>query len=102
MHVLAPELSEPAILQALDQGSFYASTGVELAELERSGQGVKLTIKRQGIEEFRTRLIGKGGKVLAEEIGLEVAYQLKPGDGYVRAKIEDSNGRIAWTQPVFE
>ena len=102
VQVLAPELSEAAILQSLDQGLFYASTGVELTDLERSTQGLKLVIKQQGIEEFRTRLIGKGGKVLAEETGLEVAYRLQPGDGYVRAKIEDSNGRYAWTQPVFE
>ena len=48
-----------------------------------------------------TRFVGKGGRVLAEVPGLEPRYAIRGDEGYVRASIVDSNGRRAWTQPVF-
>lgn len=29
------------------------------------------------------------------------SYELAPGDLYVRARITNSDGAVAWTQPVF-
>jgi len=50
---------------------------------------------------YVTRFIGNGGKVLAEVAGLNPAYNVKGNEGYVRAALIDSNGKRAWTQPVF-
>lgn len=50
---------------------------------------------------FLMRFIGKGGRVLAEVTGLAPRYIIRGDEGYVRASINDSNGRRAWTQPVF-
>jgi hypothetical protein len=50
---------------------------------------------------YDTRFIGKDGRVLATVSGLRPSYRIKGDEGYVRASIIDSDGRRAWTQPVF-
>lgn len=101
IEVRAAELTQAAILEAVERGNFYSSTGIRLAELT-SGQGmIDLRIEPTGDEKYLTRFIGRGGKELDRVIGLRAAYRLKSGDGYVRASIRDSAGRRAWVQPVF-
>jgi hypothetical protein len=39
--------------------------------------------------------------VLASVGGTAPQYRLRGGEQYVRARIRDSNGSVAWTQPVF-
>ena len=99
--VLATELSEAAIVQALEQGSFYASTGVNLETVERSSKGLEIAIREELNFKYTTRFIGKGGKVLAVVHGLEAKYELRPGDAYVRATVTRSDGKHAWVQPAF-
>ena len=101
VEVLAQELSEEAILAALGRGDFYASTGVKLGELQRGPERLRLTVSQQGDRRYRTVFVGKEGRVLARETGVEATYQLQPGDGYVRATVTDSAGGKAWVQPVF-
>jgi hypothetical protein len=40
-------------------------------------------------------------RVLARVGGAEPAYELKGGETYVRARVRDSMGFVAWVQPVF-
>jgi hypothetical protein len=47
------------------------------------------------------QFIGKGGEVLAEQTEASASYTFKGGEAYVRAKILESNGQTAWTQPVL-
>lgn len=101
VEVHAPELSEQAILAALGAGEFYASTGVEVEELDRGAGQLRVKVSRKGDRQYRTVFVGKGGRVLARESGGEAIYRLRPGDGYVRATITDSTGAKAWLQPVF-
>jgi hypothetical protein len=42
------------------------------------------------------------GAILGEAIASPAVYQFKGDELYVRARILDSNGRIAWTQPVWK
>ena len=100
--VRSEELTEPAILEALKAGEFYSSTGVELDALSRTGGTLSLTVKENSFAKYDIRFVGSGGKLLAEAVGPQGSYTLKPGDGYVRAVVSDSNGWKAWTQPVFE
>ena len=101
VEVHASELSEQAILAAVGGGQFYASTGVKLEELHRGPGQLQVKIAQMGDRRYRTVFVGKGGRVLARETGVEASYRLQPGDGYVRATITDSTGRKAWVQPVF-
>ena len=101
IHVRSAELTSEAILAAVEQGDFYASTGVELEEVERTGRGLVIHIKERNAENYSVRFIGPGGKLLEESFDNPAEYQMKPGDAYVRATVLDSNGRAAWVQPIF-
>ncbi|HKR63890.1 MAG TPA: hypothetical protein VJZ00_09170 [Thermoanaerobaculia bacterium] len=49
---------------------------------------------------YRIAFIGDG-KVLQESVGDEATYAMRGKSRYVRARITDSNGKTAWTQPIF-
>jgi len=99
--VRAANLSAGAILSALAAGDFYASTGVELADIRATPQRLSVTVKEQSFAKYTIQFIGQGGRLLKEAIASPAAYDIGGGEGYVRAKITDSNGQTAWTQPVF-
>lgn len=99
--VRAAELTPAAIMAALDNGDFYASTGVELEEYTADGSGISIKIKQQTWSKYRVQFIGSGGRVLGETFDNPATYKFNGNEGYVRAKIYESNGKLAWTQPVF-
>ncbi len=99
--VRARELSTGSVLDALEAGEFYASTGVQLEEMERLPDGIRLRIAEQPFIRFTTEFIGANGKMLARRFETSAEYRLRPGDQYVRARVTDSNGNRAWLQPVF-
>lgn len=101
VYVRAAELTREAIMSALDRGDFYASTGVELEDILSDAAGLTVKIKEGRASKYRVEFIGTGGRVLGESITNPATYKFKGGEGYVRAKIYESNGRFAWTQPVF-
>jgi hypothetical protein len=109
--VRADTLSSEQLMAALKRGDFYASTGVVLDELvvRRSEISIRIARSREagkgGLSSddvrYLTRFIGTGGRVLAEVVGHSPRYSIRGDEGYVRASVTDSNGRHAWTQPVF-
>lgn len=90
-----------AIIDALKRGDFYASTGVELEAYETTPKSIALRVKEKNGAHYRVRFIGSGGRLLQETVGPEAEYTMRGGEGYVRAKVIDSNGLRAWTQPLF-
>lgn len=98
--VRASRLSASEILGALARGDFYASTGVELRDVQVTPRHVAVSVRENGSTRYRVRFIGKGGRVLEEVDGLTATYEFAGDEGYVRATITDSNGGVAWTQPV--
>jgi hypothetical protein len=50
---------------------------------------------------FRVVFIGRDGRVLATSNDNPARYVFSGTEGYVRARVEDSNGLRAWTQPAF-
>lgn len=99
--VRADTLTAPAILTAIRRGDFYASTGVSLKELSVSQTEIRISIEPTYDSRYRTQFIGKGGEVLATTIGNNATYRIRGNEGYVRARIVDSNGRQALTQATF-
>lgn len=99
--VRAPELSASEILSALERGDFYASSGVELDDYVVTKDLMTITIREKKGSKYRTQFIGATGKVLAESIVNPAVYRFTGKEKYVRAKILESNGKLAWTQPVF-
>jgi hypothetical protein len=99
--VRAARLTEEAVLSALASGNFYASTGVELSDIEATPQRLTVTVKEQSFAKYTIQFIGQGGRVLKEALASPARYDITGSEGYVRARIVDSNGQTAWTQPVF-
>ena len=100
VYVRAPSLEPAAIVGALDRGEFYASTGVELADYQATRQKIVVTIRERPTSKYRVQFIGRRGAVLAETVANPAVYEPKGDEAYVRAKVIESNGKLAWTQPV--
>ncbi len=98
--VRAAQLTADAILGALQRGEFYASTGVELTDIRGNARDMAIVVKAQGTTKYTVQFIGKGGRVLEETATSPAQYRFGGNEGYVRVKIIDSNGLMAWTQPV--
>jgi hypothetical protein len=95
--VVRAERDAKSIVAALERGDFYASTGVELEEVS----GTRVKVKEKNKARYRILFIGSGGRVLQESEGLAATYAVRGDEGYVRVKVIDSNGRMAWGQPSF-
>jgi hypothetical protein len=104
--VRASALTREAILAALNSGDFYASTGVTLKDIQSTSESLTIEIQPDAVatgspKRFRVVFVGKGGGVLGVSNQNPASYKFKGNEAYVRARIEDSGGRRAWTQPVF-
>lgn len=113
--VRAPYLSAEAVVRAIEEGQFYASTGVVLDDVARRGDELVVTIRPEPGVRYRTQFIAtrKGapldgtprrndddqpldvtavyspevGQVLVEVEGTEAKYRLTGQELYVRAKV---------------
>ena len=99
--VRAPRLDAREIVAALERGDFYSSTGVTLSEVTSTDREVRIVVRAEGTTKFRVRFIGREGRLLAEATANPAVYRITGAEGYVRAKVIDSNGQVAWTQPVM-
>jgi hypothetical protein len=99
--VHADRLAARPIVEALERGDFYASTGVELLDYRVTPSAITIAVKMELFSKYRVQFIGRNGRVLSEAISSPAVYEFKGDELYVRAKVLDSNGRLAWTQPVW-
>ena len=99
--VRAKNLSAREIVENLDNGLFYASTGVELSDIIVKPDRIEIRIAPHGDFKFRTEFIGSDGKILSRAETNPAIYRLEGCEVYVRAKVYDSSGAVAWVQPVF-
>jgi hypothetical protein len=107
--VRAEALTSAAIRVALDEGDFYATTGIELISYDVDEGGIRLklptsyryTVDVPGELRYRTFFIGEGGRILARDESASPAYTFDGSELYVRTRVEASDGTRLWTQPVF-
>jgi hypothetical protein len=102
--VRATELTREGLLDAMARGDFYSTTGIELKSYQADASGIRIELPegdRRNPTRYRTYFIGKDGAVLKQDDSLTPSYTFAGGELYVRARIEASNGAVAWTQPVF-
>jgi hypothetical protein len=100
VYVRAPKLESRALVDALERGDFYASTGVELQSINATASSLTITIKTEAQSKYRVQFIGRQGRILHEAISSPASYTFKGDESYVRAKVLESNGKAAWVQPV--
>ncbi|UCF19288.1 MAG: PHP domain-containing protein [Gemmatimonadota bacterium] len=89
------------IMRSLESGLFYASTGVELEDIVVTATALEVRIKQRGDFRYTTTFIGAGGRILKRSGAIQAVYELDGPVQYVRARVTDSRGAVAWTQPVF-
>ena len=100
--VRADALTRDAIVAALDAGDFYASVGPEIRDVRREEGALVIELPPPtGGRRYRVVFIGEGGRVLSTSHENPARYRMTGSEMYVRARVEDSNGLRAWTQPVF-
>ena len=83
--VESDSLDEAAILDAIDGGRFYASTGVAIHEVATSRDELALDIEPQWDIAYRTTFIGVDGRVLDVVDGVEPRFRLVRCAGGLRA-----------------
>jgi hypothetical protein len=92
-----------AIVLALRQGRFYASTGVTVRGVRVEGATIR--VETEGAQ--RIRFISRMGVIRATVDNSEAAFTLPEDEEearkllYVRAECYGLGGRCAWTQPIF-
>jgi predicted metal-dependent phosphoesterase TrpH len=100
----APALTRESVLAALNDGDFYASTGVTLKDIRATPDALTVDVEASPAtgspSRVRVVFIGRDGRVLAVSNDNPARYVFAGSETYVRARVEDSNGLRAWTQPV--
>ncbi|MCA2965681.1 MAG: PHP domain-containing protein [Acidobacteriaceae bacterium] len=99
--VRSAELSAAAITDALARGDFYASSGLNLLDVQITPAAYRTEIDARDTEKFTATVLGEGGKVLATTFDAIPEYKFTGAEKYVRARIDSSFGHSPWTQPVF-
>ena len=107
--VKAEELTQRAILDALVQGHFYASSGPQIHDLRLEGDEIHVrcspvtAIDFVGNGPFCRRVVASPGETLTE-----ASYNLGekfPGSEkllrYMRVACQDTQCRWAWSNPIF-
>ena len=99
--VRSQTLAPQEILSRMEAGQFYASTGVVLENVIVNATSLEIRIQKKGDFKYTTEFIGDGGKVLLRTGENPAVYPLTGSSTYVRARVTDSGGSVAWIQPVF-
>jgi hypothetical protein len=117
VEVLAKSLSPEDLIEAMEAGDFYSSTGVKLKQVKFNGKNLSLSVKAEEGITYTIRFFGTKksnpeavGILLREIQGTEGSYPLEEDDMYVRAKVTSSKSKEnpyrpgdmeeAWIQPV--
>ena len=101
--VQSEDRSAGAIVVALRQGRFYASTGVTIRKVVVEGTTVRVETE----DAQRIRFVSRLGVIRATVDSPEASFTLPEDEAearrllYVRAECHGSGGRCAWTQPIF-
>ena len=115
--VRARELTPEAILSAISSGDMYAAyhptnLPIEFDSYTADQNGIRLKLPavandkgntQPGVNltRYRTHFIGRGGRVLKVDESRRPSYRFTGTERYVRVRVQDSDGGLAWTQPVF-
>ncbi len=113
--VQAETLGPASIIEAMEAGNFYATTGVAFNDISSNGNTLSVSVKAEPGVNYTVSFIGwkrdgAGPEVLSSATGTEASFQVTDEVLFVRCKvtssklhvnpIEDLLYEAAWTQPV--
>ena len=108
-------LDPKSLINAMERGQFYASTGVELNHLDFDGNSISVEVKNEPAITYTISFVGcrlgnTEPKELASIVGNQASFEVSQDLLFVRCKImssklqenpiEDLIYEMAWTQPV--
>ena len=98
--VAADNLSEISILNALKNGQYYSTTGIEIFEFEMNNSKVNI----QCSPSNQVCIVGQGAKSMSQNekniTNAEFDLTDYPSEWF-RVSIADDSGNFAWTNPVW-
>jgi hypothetical protein len=100
--VKAATLTQAAILHALEQGHFYATSGPRIEDVRIDGDWVHMrcspavTVDFIGDGRHSSRLQATSGETFTE-----ATQRLRKRQRYVRVACQDAHGAWAWSNPCF-
>jgi len=113
--VRSKKLDPTNIIEALEAGDFYASTGVELSEVSFKENELSIDIEEEKDVKYEISFIGVKKNAINSEVlkkvkGTKAKFQIPQDVLFVRAKIvsdklkenpyRKGDTEVAWTQPV--
>jgi hypothetical protein len=72
-----------------------------LDDVRADGKSLSVKVKPDSWSKYRIQFIGKQGRILREVAEPTATYTIVGDEGYVRARVLESNGRYAWVQPIM-
>ncbi len=115
VQVRSADLSPEALYQAMIEGQFYATTGVEIDEIKISRRSYRIKVRPLQGFSYKVQFFGilekdTESQILAEVSGTEATYEFSGKELFVRSKILSDKvhpnpfslgeTEMAWTQPV--
>lgn len=113
--VYADSLRAASLIDALERGDFYSSSGVVLKHVSLNQKDINIEVQAEPGVKYTIEFIGalKGAAtttVLSRVEGTKARFKVKPQHMFVRARIisdkmksnpyQDKEVEMAWTQPV--
>jgi hypothetical protein len=116
--VLVEDLNPRSLIEAMEKGDFYSSTGVTLNTIDFDGKTLNVAVEKETGVTYEIQFFGtkksspeSSGILLSQVSAASGSYTLAADDLYVRAKIISSKPKenpyqtgdteVAWTQPVL-
>lgn len=114
--VKADKLDAAVLIEAMEKGDFYSTTGVELKEVQFEKRKLKVSVQPEEGVKYTIQVWGgikekEKGVLLKEVKGTSLTYKKKRNQLFIRAKVISSkiqenpfaegDMETAWTQPVM-
>lgn len=115
--VQAESLDAASLIAAMEEGKFYASTGVSLDRVEFDQDELMINVATENDVNYSIEFIGvlnneNESRIIKTVTGSEASFTVTDEYLFVRAKIissklqtnpfQDGDVEVAWTQPVFK
>ena len=99
--VQAEALTETAVMDALRDGRFYATTGPEIYQIENLNcQEIIVRCSPAESVIFYSASPWSDGRTVIRHGITECRYRIQKNDRFVRIEIRDADGRKAWSSPI--
>ncbi len=98
--VQAAEATQPALLEALAAGRFYASQGPRFTQVSLTDGVCRVECSPVDTIMFYTNLPWAPNRCVSGSGLTEAAYTAQGADTFLRVEIVDAQGRRAWSSPI--